>query len=88
MAKTWDTQIERVRQNEREALALRREIARQAATPEGVAFAEKERLTAEYGQLNQRLGAQAMIEARKIQAANPTIPDTVAFNLAAKGLGL
>lgn len=76
----------RMRQSLSEALALRLELARQAETPLGVAHAEVEQLENECKQLNRRLGANALIDAQKIQAANPNMPADVAFNLASRGL--
>jgi hypothetical protein len=78
--KTWDTQIERIKQSEAEYLALKREIARQENTPRGQAQLEVDRLQAQFGQREKERGTAAMAEAKRIHAASPHVPVEVAFN--------
>jgi hypothetical protein len=82
----WQQEQSRMKQSHNEALAVAKELAKQEASPQGMARIARERLQDECKGLNQQLGARALQESLKIQAANPTIPDSVAFNLAAKGL--
>ncbi len=80
----FNAELARMRQSENEVLALRAELARQRRSPLGVARAEVERLETEAGQMNRELGARALQDSLKIKAQNPTIPDSVAFNMAAR----
>jgi len=80
MTKTWDTQIDRIRQSQSEALALRLELAKQAATPRGQLQAENDRLRAAFEEQERERGRQAMAEAKRIHAESPHIPVEMAFN--------
>jgi hypothetical protein len=85
MGKTFDNPLENYRRQCAEAAAMRREMERQESTPEGQARLEKERLEAECGRLQRQLGAQAMIEAQKLQAENPTLRTETALLMATRG---
>jgi len=67
-------------QPSQDALALRRELARQERTPRGQAQLEVERLQAQFEQQERERGAAAMAEAKRINAASPHVPVEIAFN--------
>jgi hypothetical protein len=78
--------LDLMKESAAQAAALRRELARQGATPLGQARLEKERLEAQCSQIDRQLGAQALLDSLKIQEANPALTPSVAFNLAERRL--
>ena len=87
MAKaTFNDPLAYQKQQQREARAIRAELVRQSRTPEGQIRLQLEQTQSKIDELNRQRGAQALQDSLKIQAANPSIPAAVAFNMAAKGL--